>query len=91
MAYGKTLSSVVSCNVSYKDEITAEILVGILSGKLPIGNWKTHIDVFSNELPGSYIRGVMEENAISMQQLISVFEARPTVFQGQNFKKLMHA
>lgn len=92
MPYGKkTLSSVVSCNVSYKDEITADVLVGILSGKISMTGWKSHIETFFNELPESYIKGLMEENSLSMQQLIAVFESLPFVFQGKNFKEIMYA
>lgn len=89
MPYGKiTESSVISCNVSYKRGIDAETLVGILSGELPSEGWKAHVETFFNELPHQYITGVMEENDLSMEQLIKIFETLPEVFQEKNFKEL---
>ena len=89
MDYGKfTKRSVMSCNVSYKKEIDAQTLIGILSGDIPIDNWKPHMDTFFNELPKSYIIGVMEENKLNKNQLVTVFESLPKVFQGKNFKEI---
>jgi len=55
MPYGKfTESSVISCNVSYKREIDAETLIGILSGEIAPEGWMAHLETFFNELPKSY-------------------------------------
>ena len=90
MGYGKsTESSAISCNVSWKREINAETLVGILSGKTPPDNWQPHLETFFNELPKALIRGVMEENGLSLDQLARVFETLPAVFQEKSFKELI--
>lgn len=89
MSYGKfTESSVISCNVSYKKTIDAQTLVNILAGKISPEDWEAHLETFFNELPKPYILGVMEENDLSLEQLTSVFETLPTVFQEKNFKEL---
>lgn len=89
MPYGKfTESSVISCNVSYKSAINAETLVGILSGNVSPDAWQPHLETFFNELPPQYIKGVMAENALTMEQLIKIFESLPKVFQDKNFKEL---
>lgn len=85
-----TESSVSSCNVSYKDMITAETLIGILSGQRPLDGWYAHVETFFNELPKSYISGVMDENNLKVEQLRSVYEALPKVFQGRNFKEFLN-
>ncbi len=84
-----TLSSVSSCNVSYKREIDAETLIGILSGTMPLEGWKSHIETFFNELPDVYILGVMEENNLRIEQLINIFEQLPDIFQEKNFKTIV--
>ena len=90
MSYGKiTESSVNSCNVSYKDEINAETLVGILSGRIDPVEWQAHLDTFFNELPESYISGVMEENGLTLNQLVNIFENLPSAFQGKHFKEMI--
>ena len=89
MSYGKfTESCVISCNVSYKEEIDEQTLVGILSGRCPVGEWMPHIDTFFNEIPKEFITGVMRENNLSKYQLTKVFESLPSVFQGKNFKEI---
>jgi hypothetical protein len=86
----KTLAAIVSCNVSYKDSIDAQTLVGVLSGALPFTPWQSHLDTFFNELPKEYIVGVMEENGLTLQNLSAVFNALHPVFQGKNFRELLH-
>lgn len=86
----KTQAAVVSCNVSYKDSIDAPTLVGVLSGALPFAPWQSHLDTFFNELPKEYIVGVMEENSLTLQNLSAVFNALHPVFQGKNFRELLH-
>lgn len=91
MIYGKfTESSVISCNVSYKKTIDAQTLVDILADKIPLEDWQAHLETFFNELPKPYILGVLEENKLSFEQLKSVFEMLPPVFQEKNFKELSH-
>ena len=90
MAYGKcTQASVVSCNVSWKGQITAGSLVGILAGKIPMEGWEPHIETFFNELPHKFILGVMKENGLTLKQLTKIFETLPEVFQEKNFKELI--
>lgn len=91
MSFGRiTQSSVLSCNVSYREEISAETLVAILSGKIAPTDWIPYLDVFFNELPERYIHGVMEENNLSVSQLLTVFSAMPKAFQGKNFMRISH-
>ena len=88
IAFGKhTQSSVVSCNVSFRREIDAETLVGILAGRIPIGEWKPHLQVFFNELWHETIMGVMKENRLTFEQLKKIFSL--LLFQGENFTMLL--
>lgn len=89
MTFGTyTESSAISCNTSYKQEITPETLVGILSGEISSEGWQAHLETFFNELPKPYILGVMKENDLSMEQLKKIFETLPEVFQEKNFKEI---
>ena len=85
-----TQGAVISCNVSYKKEIDPGILVGVLSGKLSLAPWKSHFDTFFNELPHTYIKGVMEENNLTILDLKAVFDSLNPAYQGKNFKELLH-
>ena len=90
MSFGKlTECSVISCNVYWKDQIDANTLVSILSGQMPPENWKAHLSTFFNEVPHKYILGVMEENNLSLEQLIKVFKTLPEAFQDPHFKELI--
>lgn len=91
MVYGVyTKASVISCNVSYKQEIDADTLVGILSGTIPLSEeWEPHLETFFHELPKSFITGVMRENAINVDQLTVIFESLPIVYQGGNFREML--
>jgi hypothetical protein len=86
----KTQAAVVSCNVSYKKNIDAETLVDVLSGLVPVTPWQAHLDTFFNELPKEYILGVMQENDISLGTLAAVYNSLHPVFQGKNFRELLH-
>jgi hypothetical protein len=85
----KTQSAVASCNVSYNRNIDADTLVGVLSGNIPWLAWPSHIDTFFNELPASYISGVLSENNLSMNQVLDVFTSLPKPLQGKNFKQVV--
>lgn len=86
-----TQGTVTSCNVSYKKEINSDTLVGVLSGKLSFAPWKSHFDTFFNELPHTYIKGVMEENNLTILDLKTVFDSLNPAYQGKNFKELLRA
>lgn len=91
MVYGDyTRASVISCNVSYKQEIDADTLVGVLSGAIPLSEeWEPHLETFFYELPKSFITGVMRENAINVDQLTVIFESLPIVYQDGNFREML--
>ena len=71
------------------EQIDADTLVSILSGKMSVEGWKTHLTTFFNEVPHKYILGVMEENSLSMEQLTKVFETLPEIFRETHFKELI--
>jgi hypothetical protein len=85
----KTQSAVSSCNVSYNRNIDAETLVGVLSGNIHWLEWPSHIDTFFNELPETYIYGVLSENNLSLNQVLDVFTSLPKSLQGKNFKQVV--
>ena len=88
MTYGKcTQDSVIHCAISHR-EIDAGTLVGILAGTMPMGEWKSHIEVFFGEVSHENIIGVMRENALSLEQLDKIFMALHPVWRGKNFEKL---
>lgn len=88
-AAGYTQCAVIGCNVSYRREITAEILKNILLGKQEIGHWISHIDTFFNELPAEVLIGFLRENGISCEEVKKRYAALPAVMQEENFKKVM--
>jgi len=87
----KTQGAVISCNVSYKEAIDAQTLVGILAGKAKVdAKWLPHINTFFNELPTDSIKGVSRENDISLQKMAAVYFSLPSVIQGKNFRLLLN-
>lgn len=81
----------ISCNVSYKNQITAEILLDILSGKKEPGNWIGHLDVFFNELPKKIVLGFIKENKISYSHIKMAYDCLPEVLKGRNFLEVYNA
>lgn len=89
MPYGPmTERAVVSCNAACKDELTPKKLVDLLSGTATPEGWIGYLDVFFNELQERTIRGVMEENNLTLDQLKAVFASLPKAVQGRRFKAL---
>jgi hypothetical protein len=88
--YSKTACAVISCNVSYKNEIDEPTLVDVLFGKASLEPWKFHLDTFFNELPEDIITGVMHENGLTVQNLAYIFHSLHPVFQGNKFKEFLN-
>ncbi len=83
-----TMCTLISCNVSYKAQITADILLDILLRKKEPGSWIGHLDVFFNELPKKILLGFMEENKISYSDIKLAYDCLPKVLQGKNFLRI---
>lgn len=86
-----TACALISCNVSYKNEITEKKLLDILLGKEIPGKWIGHIDCFFNEIPKKILLGFMSENKISYSDLKSTYYSLPKVVQGKNFLEISNA
>ena len=80
-----TTCALISCNVSYKNQITADILLDILVGKKKPGAWIGHIDIFFNELPKKILLGFINENNISYSDIQMTYDCLPEVLKGKNF------
>ena len=85
-----TRCAVIGCNVSYRKEITPEILKNIILGKQEMGRWLGHIDTFFNELPLEIIIGFIKENGISYKELKKKYDTLPKVMKGRNFERITH-
>lgn len=83
-----TRRALISCNVSWKNEISEEKLIDILMNRCEVGEWLGHIDVFFNELPKSIIIGFLQENKISYTVISRVFHSLPSSLQGNNFRRI---
>lgn len=85
-----TQCAALSCSTQFRDVISENTLVKIISGKEPLGHWWPYIEVFFNELPHKYIMGTLQENSIPLTSAQMVFASLPDVYQGKNFKELLH-
>ena len=83
-----TKCALISCNVSWKKEISEKKLIDILMNRCEVGEWLGHIDVFFNELPKIVIIGVIQENKISYKDIDAVFNNLPSSLQGNNFRRI---
>lgn len=83
-----TTCALISCNVSYKNQITADILLDILSRKKEPGSWIGHLDVFFNELPAKILLGFIEENKLSYSDIKMTYDCLPKILQGENFPRI---
>ena len=86
-----TKCAAISCSTQFKNTISPETLVSLISGEKPLGSLWPYVEVFFNELPHEYILGTLMENNISIATAVQVFKALPQVYQGKNFKELCHA
>jgi hypothetical protein len=90
MKYNNTLGAAIRCNTSFRDKISPDTLIDILSGKCEIGNWIAHIIYFFNEIPPYFIFHVLEENNIELQQAINIYRHLPAIFQEGPFLEAVH-
>ncbi len=83
-----TMCTLISCNVSYKGEMTEEILLDIIRRKKIPSKWLWHMDCFFNEVPRKIFLGFMQENGLSVQDLKPTYLALPKVLQESNFLEI---
>lgn len=83
-----TQCALISCNVSFRREISQDDIIGVLHGTIDPNTWFGHIDVFFNELPRKIFLGFLEENNISLENAKAAYNNLPKVLQGKHFLEI---
>ena len=83
-----TQCALVSCNVSFRREISQKDIIGILQGVIEPNTWFGHIDVFFNELPKKIFLGFLQENNISLENAKIAYSNLPKALQGKHFLEI---
>lgn len=85
-----TKAAIISMNVPHKNLIDEDIFLGIINGTINQDNWIFHLEIFFSDIPKEHIFSVLEENKLSLKNLIPVFNKMPSVYQAKHFKELIH-
>jgi hypothetical protein len=86
--WSTTHSACLLASISLKEVIPTQVLVGILKGQAPIGDWLSYIGVFFGECPARWIFGVMAENGLTLQDLEKCYKSLPECYQTLHFKEI---
>lgn len=81
----KTQSACMLTSISLKEVIPPDVLVGILKGHETAGKWGPYIGVFFGECPAKIMKGVMEENGLTMQDLEKCYKKLSKFYQTAHF------
>jgi hypothetical protein len=87
----RTQGVAATMSVPHKHRMTSDDLVGVLRGELDWHPWCAHLTVFFSEMYEEEIKEVMDENNLTMEQLIVVADALGEVWQGPEFKRMRDA
>lgn len=80
----KSEMALFTCNVPWKNTLTMEILLDIMDGKRPIGEWIGQIDMLLNEVHPSVLQGLAMENELPLSKLHELFRKLPCAFQSRH-------
>jgi hypothetical protein len=83
-----TYTACILASISLKEIIAPRMLVDILKGHEPIGDWEPYIGVFFTECPAKIVGGVVEENDLTMQNLEKCWQNLPKPYQTLHFKEV---
>jgi len=86
----KTKSACMLASISLKDVIPPEALVGILKGHDPMEQWGPYIGVFFGECPAKIMKGVVEENGLTKQDMEKCYKSLSKFYQTPHFKEIYH-
>ncbi|MDR3038961.1 MAG: hypothetical protein LBV21_06720 [Candidatus Adiutrix sp.] len=81
-------SAAASVNVSFREILSPDDLVGIFRGQVDPAPWIPHLDIFFNELPRPLLTRFMAENSLTLERLSAVYDSLHPAWQGKNFKEL---
>lgn len=73
----RTFLALLYANTSTATTITEKILLKVLWGEEPIGDWLPHVYSFFNECPWSVLFDFSEENQIPLVQMKRIFYQIP--------------
>jgi len=83
----KTYAACMNSSISLKDLIPPDVLVAIVKGEEPVGAWGAYLDVFFNECPASWVRGLADENTLTKQDLVRCYKRHK--YQPKHFKETL--
>ena len=86
--WSATHTACLLASISLKEVIPLQVLVSILKGHAPIGDWVSYIGVFFGECPAKTMHGVMAENGLTLQDLEKCYKGLPTLYQTSHFMEI---
>jgi hypothetical protein len=85
-----TFYTVSYCNVSWKTQIDAESLAGVITGKIPLMEWPGHLSVFMDELPIEAALGFLTENGITLQEFKKFYDGLNVGYKNKRFEEVLN-
>lgn len=86
-----TQAAIVSMNVPHKHLMDEVVFDGLLSGKVPVEDWKFHLEILFSDVPASLLQEMMQERNVSLPTLAELFFKLPDVYQNKTFKEFLRA
>jgi hypothetical protein len=83
-----TFNACILSSISLKEIIPPQVLVNILKGLEPLGDWEPYIGVFFGECPAKIIHGVVKENGLTKQNLDQCYQSLPVLYQTPHFEEV---
>jgi len=83
-----TYSACILSSISLKAIIPPQVLIDILKGHAPIGDWEPYLGVFFGECPAKVIYGVVKENDLTRQDMEKCYQSLPKGYQAPHFMEI---